>query len=154
MIVYDLPPVRQLVCAYRAHCTIVVCSAHCVLLFVGLTMCFLFVGLTMWLLFVGLTMWLFYLGLTMWLLFVVGPPTRPVHQLKVNYVDQQMVNLTWNPPPPELGGRQDLRYRVECPKCGSHVSYIPGDKGLNTTTWVTHWLTDWLTDWLNDWLID
>lgn len=59
------------------------------------------------------------------------PPTAP-QNLSVNFMDQSTVILSWNPPQ-NLGGRNDIFYRIECDACGTTVQYIPSTETFNDT---------------------
>lgn len=63
------------------------------------------------------------------------PCTRPpsaVQNLSAVFMSHSVINLSWSRPR-DTGGRADLRYRVECITCGSHVDYIPAQSMLNFT---------------------
>ncbi|XP_060769940.1 ephrin type-A receptor 7 isoform X2 [Neoarius graeffei] len=69
------------------------------------------------------------------------PPSAP--QNLVYNINQTTVTLEWNPPA-DLGGRDDLTYRIvcrrcswepeECVPCGGNVAYTPQQSGLTETS--------------------
>src|SRR6218665_1017101 len=67
---------------------------------------------------------------------IVSEPPSAVRNLSAVFVGHSMVNLSWNAPT-DLGGRTDLRYRVECFGCGNRVSYVPAQTQLNSTRHAT-----------------
>jgi len=60
-----------------------------------------------------------------------GPPSEPL-DLAVTYIDESSVKMSWNVPE-DLGGRSDLRYRIECQDCDDSVLYTPRQSGFNIT---------------------
>ena len=64
--------------------------------------------------------------------FFVAEPPSVIRNLNVTFVDQMMVNLSWEHPA-DLGGRRDISYKVECVGCPPTVIYKPAQKGFNTT---------------------
>nr|XP_022907216.1 ephrin type-B receptor 1-B-like isoform X7 [Onthophagus taurus] len=60
------------------------------------------------------------------------PPSSP-QNLTLNFVDQSTVMLSWNPPE-NLGGRNDIVYRVKCDACAAGiVQYTPNMEIFNDT---------------------
>ncbi|XP_076451598.1 ephrin type-A receptor 4-like isoform X2 [Babylonia areolata] len=60
------------------------------------------------------------------------PPSKP-RNLIVHSTTSSSVTLNWDPPA-DLGGRNDLEYRISCAECGNQVLYRPGWHGFNTTS--------------------
>lgn len=68
-----------------------------------------------------------------------GPPSG-VRDLRVTYRNQSTVHLQWQAPL-FVGGRTDLRYRVECQGCDSSVTYNPRRTNFNSTRQLMHCTT-------------
>ncbi|BFZ22906.1 hypothetical protein BsWGS_25944 [Bradybaena similaris] len=59
------------------------------------------------------------------------PPSAPLNP-SIEMQSSNIVTITWDPPS-NLGGRQDLSYRILCQRCSNDVQYVPGWKGFNAT---------------------
>lgn len=61
----------------------------------------------------------------------LGPPSRP-EQAEIVSVEQTSAVIKWNKPT-NMGGRQELWYRIKCQECPPGAQYIPAKSNFNST---------------------